>query len=86
MSQIDFYRTHLDPLTFETLNRYSVSTGILVINMETFIRACTMKKADQAWNSYQLTDHYFQKLPVIHQRLAKDLFSAIWIKEKDAIK
>jgi len=54
--------------------------------MENFVKTCKLKKADAAWNSYQLTDHYFQRLPAIHQKLAKHLFSAVWIKEKDAIK
>lgn len=81
---LEFYRNQLDPLVFETLNRYGRSTNILVVNMQTFIRICTMKKADDAWRAFERTDRHYQLLPVVHQQLAKLLFSAVWIKEKDA--
>jgi len=80
---LEFYKTQLNPLTFETLHRYGRSTGILVNNMETFIRTCTFKKVDQAWKTFTATNKHYQLLPVIHQQLAKELFSAVWIKEKD---
>lgn len=84
MDTLDEVGPHLDPIVLSALKRWGRLASILCGNMNHHVRTTSLKDADKAYDSYCRTDKHYQSLGFFQRDLAKQLYSAIWIKEKDA--